>query len=221
MMGIDRKSIIKTVYGDLAGNTKPLDSLVYYPVRRVVQAGLREVELQPDEGARAAEEALHGRPVVAVRRQLGDLDLLGPAGEVPLHVDGVERDAHDAGGHHQGAAQGRSASSRRRCAPGERRLRPDGHPVRRTTTSRTSRGSRSPIRPASSRPGAAAGARTTSITATGRRRRPSKQARTASSIRRSALRSSNRPTRSCRTTSRRSRCTRAPTRSSSSRGSAA
>jgi peptide/nickel transport system substrate-binding protein len=31
MMGIDRKAIIKTVYGELAGNTKPLDSLVYYP----------------------------------------------------------------------------------------------------------------------------------------------------------------------------------------------
>jgi len=31
MMGIDRQSIIKTVYGDLAGNTKPLNSLVYYP----------------------------------------------------------------------------------------------------------------------------------------------------------------------------------------------
>jgi ABC-type transport system substrate-binding protein len=31
MMGIDRLSIIKTVYGELAGNTKPLDSLVYYP----------------------------------------------------------------------------------------------------------------------------------------------------------------------------------------------
>jgi peptide/nickel transport system substrate-binding protein len=31
MMGIDRASIIKTVYGELAGNTKPLDSLVYYP----------------------------------------------------------------------------------------------------------------------------------------------------------------------------------------------
>jgi peptide/nickel transport system substrate-binding protein len=30
MMGIDRQSIIKTVYGDLAGNTTPLDSLVYY-----------------------------------------------------------------------------------------------------------------------------------------------------------------------------------------------
>jgi len=31
MMGIDRASIIKTVYSELAGNTKPLDSLVYYP----------------------------------------------------------------------------------------------------------------------------------------------------------------------------------------------
>ena len=31
MMGIDRGAIIKTVYGALAGNTKPLDSLVYYP----------------------------------------------------------------------------------------------------------------------------------------------------------------------------------------------
>ena len=31
MMGIDRQSIIKTVYGDLAGNTVPLNSLVYYP----------------------------------------------------------------------------------------------------------------------------------------------------------------------------------------------
>jgi peptide/nickel transport system substrate-binding protein len=31
MMGIDRQSIIKTVYGDLAGDTKPLNSLVYYP----------------------------------------------------------------------------------------------------------------------------------------------------------------------------------------------
>jgi peptide/nickel transport system substrate-binding protein len=31
MQGIDRQSIIKTVYGDLAGNTTPLNSLVYYP----------------------------------------------------------------------------------------------------------------------------------------------------------------------------------------------
>jgi peptide/nickel transport system substrate-binding protein len=30
MMGINRSAIIKTVYGELAGNTKPLDSLVYY-----------------------------------------------------------------------------------------------------------------------------------------------------------------------------------------------
>jgi peptide/nickel transport system substrate-binding protein len=30
MMGIDRTSIIKTVYGSLAGNTVPLDNIVYY-----------------------------------------------------------------------------------------------------------------------------------------------------------------------------------------------
>jgi peptide/nickel transport system substrate-binding protein len=32
MMGIDRQSIINTVYGQLAGNTTPLNSLVFYPV---------------------------------------------------------------------------------------------------------------------------------------------------------------------------------------------
>jgi peptide/nickel transport system substrate-binding protein len=31
MMGIDRQAIIKTVYGSLAGNTTPLNSIVYYP----------------------------------------------------------------------------------------------------------------------------------------------------------------------------------------------
>ena len=30
MMGIDRQSIIKTVYGDLAGNTTPLNNILYY-----------------------------------------------------------------------------------------------------------------------------------------------------------------------------------------------
>jgi peptide/nickel transport system substrate-binding protein len=30
MMGIDRSSIIKTVYGSMAGNTTPLDSIMYY-----------------------------------------------------------------------------------------------------------------------------------------------------------------------------------------------
>ena len=29
-LGIDRAGIIKTVYGDLAGNTTPLNSIVYY-----------------------------------------------------------------------------------------------------------------------------------------------------------------------------------------------
>jgi ABC-type transport system substrate-binding protein len=32
MLGIDRAAIIRTVYGALAGDTKPLDNIVYYPV---------------------------------------------------------------------------------------------------------------------------------------------------------------------------------------------
>ena len=38
MMGIDRQSIIKTVYGDLAGNTKPLEQHRLLLVRRGLQA---------------------------------------------------------------------------------------------------------------------------------------------------------------------------------------
>jgi ABC-type transport system substrate-binding protein len=29
MMGIDRQAIIRTIYGELAGSTRPLNSLVY------------------------------------------------------------------------------------------------------------------------------------------------------------------------------------------------
>ena len=29
-MGIDRAGIIKTVYGDLAGNTQPMNNMIYY-----------------------------------------------------------------------------------------------------------------------------------------------------------------------------------------------
>ena len=73
------------------------------PGRRGVQARLREVELQPDEGARAAEEALHRRSDRAEPSATRPIwTCAGYPAHVPLHVDGVERDAHDAGGDHQG-----------------------------------------------------------------------------------------------------------------------
>ena len=102
MMGIDRQSIIKTVYGDLAGNTSPLNSLVYYQSDAAYKPDFAEVELQPGEGPRPPEGALlrWADVPVAVQRRL--LDVRRLPGEVPLHVDGVERDAHDAGGDRQG-----------------------------------------------------------------------------------------------------------------------
>ena len=129
MMGIDRKSIIKTVYGDLAGNTKPLEQHRLLPVRRCVQAGLRQVGLQREQGPGAAEEALLRWSERCVLRQRPGLDLRRLPGQVPVHLDGVERDAHHAGGHHQGPAEEHRHPDRGRRAAGERRVRPDGHPV--------------------------------------------------------------------------------------------
>ena len=68
----------------------------------------------------------------------------GPEGLGSLHVDGVERDAHDAGGDHQGAAQGDRHRRRRRRAAGERRLRPDRRPERELRPRELRVGRRSP-----------------------------------------------------------------------------
>ena len=38
MMGIDRQSLINTIYGPLAGNTKPLDSAIYYSTQAQYKA---------------------------------------------------------------------------------------------------------------------------------------------------------------------------------------
>ena len=81
MMGIDRKSIIKTVYGDLAGNTTPLNSIIYYPSDAAYKPDFAKWNFNPTEGARAAEEALHRRSVEG--RRLRHLDLRGLSGEVP------------------------------------------------------------------------------------------------------------------------------------------
>ena len=140
MMGIDRSSIIKTVYGELAGNTKPLDSLVYYPADASYKTDFAKWNYNPTKALALLKKHCTGGPSSPSSEQLVDLHVRRPAGEVPLHVDGVERDAHDAGGDHQGAAQEHRHRDRRRVAAGERRLRPDRHPGRATTTSPTSRG---------------------------------------------------------------------------------
>src|SRR5437667_2637779 len=54
---------------------------------------------------------------------------LRPAGQVPLHVDRLERGAHDAGCTRQGAATARRRRARRRTPTCERDLRTRGHPL--------------------------------------------------------------------------------------------
>ena len=61
MMGIDRQSIIKTVYGSLAGNAAARQHPLL-PVRRGVQAGLRTVELQPAKSLALLKKHCTGGP---------------------------------------------------------------------------------------------------------------------------------------------------------------
>jgi peptide/nickel transport system substrate-binding protein len=62
MMGIDRASIIKTVYGALAGNTKPLDSLVYYPADSTYKADFTKWNYNPAKALALLKKHCTGGP---------------------------------------------------------------------------------------------------------------------------------------------------------------
>jgi peptide/nickel transport system substrate-binding protein len=62
MMGIDRASIIKTVYGALAGNTKPLDSLVYYPADSSYKADFTKWNYNPAKALALLKKHCTGGP---------------------------------------------------------------------------------------------------------------------------------------------------------------
>ena len=62
MMGIDRQSIIKTVYGELAGNTKPLNSLVYYPVDASYKADFAKWNYNPAKALALLKKHCTGGP---------------------------------------------------------------------------------------------------------------------------------------------------------------
>ena len=111
------------------------------PGRRVVQARLREVELQPDEVARAAEEALHRRPVVSVVESNSTIWTcagLKAKFRFTWTASNATRTTQEA--IIKARAEDHRHRDRRRVAAGERRVRADRHPVGATTTSPTSRG---------------------------------------------------------------------------------
>jgi peptide/nickel transport system substrate-binding protein len=62
MMGINRTAIIKTVYGDLAGNTKPLDSLVYYQADAAYKPDFGKWNYSPTKALALLKQHCSGGP---------------------------------------------------------------------------------------------------------------------------------------------------------------
>ena len=62
MMGIDRQAIIKTVYGELAGDTKPLDNIVYYPVDASYKADFAKWNYNPAKALALLKKHCTGGP---------------------------------------------------------------------------------------------------------------------------------------------------------------
>jgi peptide/nickel transport system substrate-binding protein len=62
MMGIDRKSIIKTVYGELAGNTTPLDSIVYYQSDAAYKPDFHKWNFNPTKALALLKKHCSGGP---------------------------------------------------------------------------------------------------------------------------------------------------------------
>ena len=62
MMGINRTAIIKTVYGELAGNTKPLDSLVYYQSDAAYKPDFKKWDFNPAKALAILKKHCSGGP---------------------------------------------------------------------------------------------------------------------------------------------------------------
>jgi len=62
MMGIDRKSIIKTVYGNLAGNTAPLDNILYYQSDAAYKPDFKKWDFNPAKALALLKKHCTGGP---------------------------------------------------------------------------------------------------------------------------------------------------------------
>jgi peptide/nickel transport system substrate-binding protein len=62
MLGIDRQAIINTVYGQLAGNTTPLNSLVFYPVDSRYRADFAKWNFNPAKALTLLKKHCTGGP---------------------------------------------------------------------------------------------------------------------------------------------------------------
>jgi peptide/nickel transport system substrate-binding protein len=62
MMGINRTSIIKTVYGELAGNTTPLDNIVYYQSDAAYKPDFKKWNFNPTKALALLKKHCTGGP---------------------------------------------------------------------------------------------------------------------------------------------------------------
>jgi peptide/nickel transport system substrate-binding protein len=62
MMGIDRASIIKAVYGDLSSGTKPLNNIVYYPSDKSYKADFQQWDFAPAKSLALLKKHCTGGP---------------------------------------------------------------------------------------------------------------------------------------------------------------
>ena len=90
VLGIDRQSIINTVYGALAGNTKPLNNSIYYSTQAAYQPDFAKWNYSQAKALAILKKHCKGGPSAPERTQLRDLELFGLPGEVPLLVDGEQ-----------------------------------------------------------------------------------------------------------------------------------
>jgi len=64
-MGIDRASIIKTVYGDLAGNTQPMNNMIYYSTQAAYKPDFAKWNYSPTKALALLKKHCTGGPASA------------------------------------------------------------------------------------------------------------------------------------------------------------
>jgi len=128
----------RRLYGDLAGNTAPMNSMIYYSTQAAYKPVLLSVQLQPVEGARHPEEALLGWGL-----RLPAPAAPGPVSGLPAKFRWTWTASNAVRTNTEAIVKGRDEADRHRhrrgSAGGERRLRDrTGIPGRVTSTSPSS-----------------------------------------------------------------------------------
>ncbi len=88
MMGMDRSSLIKALFGDIAPGLKPLDSLLFYPNDVAdYRTDFHQWNYDPAKALALLKQHCTGGPSAPTRREHELLHVRRVSGEVRLHDD--------------------------------------------------------------------------------------------------------------------------------------